>query len=311
MSSMTRSRHSFVRAAGRAVSLVSVLSLSALTLVGCSGGNSSTSPASPPGTATSAKTPSGQDAATKDTEARSDPTPQTQVQSQVIETPPGVLSTTAGTSGNGLLNDYTPAAAEESTVLQATVPTVHIYDSPTVDGSSTTLSNPLPSGAPLTFLVDGQTSTRYKVLLPVKPNGSVGWLDPREVGIKKAHKYKIVVEISAHKITVTNGDSVVLSEKIAVGKGATPTPDGRYYIKELLKPPTADGPYGPYAYGLSGYSPVVQNFKGGDDTIGIHGTNEPALLGQDVSHGCIRMSNAGITTLAKILPLGTPVIVKA
>ena len=35
-------------------------------------------------------------------------------------------------------------------------------------------------------------------------------------------------------------------------------------------------------------------------------------LGQyGVSHGCIRMSNAGITTLSKILPLGTPVIVKA
>jgi lipoprotein-anchoring transpeptidase ErfK/SrfK len=306
MSPMTRSRHSFVRAVG----LVSVVLLAA---AGCSEGNSSTSPGtSASGSATSAKTPSGQGAATKDTDAVVDTTPQTQVESQVLDMPAGVLSTTATTkAGNGLLDDYKPAAADESTVLQATVPTVHIYDSATVDASTTTLANPLPSGAPLTFLVDGQTSTRYKVLLPIKPNGSVGWLDPAEVGIKKAHKYKIVVEIGAHRITVTNGDSVVLSEKIAVGKGATPTPDGRYYIKELLKPPSADGPYGPYAYGLSGFSPVVQNFNGGDDTIGIHGTNEPALLGQDVSHGCIRMSNAGITTLAKILPLGTPVIVKA
>ncbi len=308
---MIRSRHSFVRA----VLSVAAVSMAALTVAGCSGGDPSTSPSASPGnatassgTATSATTPSRRGAATRDTKAVLDTTPQTQVESQVLDTPPGVFDTTAS---NRLLDDYTPAPDGESTVLQATVPIVHIYDSATAGAALTTLPNPLPSGAPLTFLVDGQTPTRYKVLLPVKPNGSVGWLDPSEVGIKKAHKYKIVVEIGAHRITVTNGDSVVLSEKIAVGKGATPTPDGRYYIKELLKPPRADGPYGPYAYGLSGYSPVVQNFRGGDDTIGIHGTNEPGLLGQDVSHGCIRMSNAGITTLAKILPLGTPVIVKA
>ncbi|MDQ4133917.1 MAG: L,D-transpeptidase, partial [Actinomycetota bacterium] len=41
--------------------------------------------------------------------------------------------------------------------------------------------------------------------------------------------------------------------------------------------------------------------------VGIHGTNDPSGLGRSVSHGCIRMSNRGITALAKTLPLGTPV----
>ena len=45
--------------------------------------------------------------------------------------------------------------------------------------------------------------------------------------------------------------------------------------------------------------------------IGIHGTNQPALLGHDVSHGCIRMSNAGISKLAAILPLGVPVDIRS
>ena len=77
--------------------------------------------------------------------------------------------------------------------------------------------------------------------------------------------------------------------------------------KELLRPPDPDGPYGAYAYGLSGFSNVLSRFNGGDGVIGIHGTNDPSGLGKDVSHGCIRMSNAGITKLARILPLGVPI----
>lgn len=64
-------------------------------------------------------------------------------------------------------------------------------------------------------------------------------------------------------------------------------------------------------YGLSGFSNVLTEFNGGDGVIGIHGTNDPSSIGRDVSHGCIRMSNTGITTLAATLPLGTPVEVSA
>jgi lipoprotein-anchoring transpeptidase ErfK/SrfK len=75
-------------------------------------------------------------------------------------------------------------------------------------------------------------------------------------------------------------------------------------------PPTANGPYGPYAYGLSGFSNVLTSFGSGDGVIGIHGTNEPWLIGKDVSHGCIRMRNDDIERLAQFLPLGTPVEIR-
>jgi lipoprotein-anchoring transpeptidase ErfK/SrfK len=52
---------------------------------------------------------------------------------------------------------------------------------------------------------------------------------------------------------------------------------------------------------------VLNEFGGGDGQIGIHGTNDPSSVGKDVSHGCIRMRNSAITTLAKMLPLGVPV----
>ena len=106
------------------------------------------------------------------------------------------------------------------------------------------LANPIPSGTPLTFLTDGRTPTRYKVLLPIRPNGSTGWVDPAQVTVL-AHQYKIVVELDNHQIRITNGDRLIMKTKIGVGRATTPTPGGRYYIKEPIRPCYSDGNGGP------------------------------------------------------------------
>jgi lipoprotein-anchoring transpeptidase ErfK/SrfK len=167
-----------------------------------------------------------------------------------------------------------------------------------------------PSRTPLVFLVREVHPGWLRVLLPVRPNGSSGWIHADDVRLSH-HEYRIVVALGAHTITVYRGTSVINREPVGVGRKNTPTPGGTYYTKELLRPPDPNGAYGPYAYGLSGYSTVLTSFNGGDGVIGIHGTNDPASLGRDVSHGCIRMSNTGITKLAKILPLGVPVQITA
>jgi lipoprotein-anchoring transpeptidase ErfK/SrfK len=74
-----------------------------------------------------------------------------------------------------------------------------------------------------------------------------------------------------------------------------------------LKPPTPNTVYGTYAYGLSGFSEVLETFNGGPGQLGIHGTNDPASIGQKVSSGCVRLKNADIDKLAALLPLGVPV----
>jgi lipoprotein-anchoring transpeptidase ErfK/SrfK len=56
---------------------------------------------------------------------------------------------------------------------------------------------------------------------------------------------------------------------------------------------------------------MLKRFAGGDGRVGIHGTNQPWLIGSDVSHGCIRVKNGPIRRLAKILPLGTPVHIRS
>ena len=53
---------------------------------------------------------------------------------------------------------------------------------------------------------------------------------------------------------------------------------------------------------------MLTEFGGGDGQIAIHGTNNPGDIGQDVSHGCVRIENAAIERLST-LPLGTPVVI--
>jgi lipoprotein-anchoring transpeptidase ErfK/SrfK len=197
-----------------------------------------------------------------------------------------------------------------SIVAQASIPKVGIYDSPSASQPSRTLDSPQPSGAPLVFLVKQSQKDWLNVHLPVRPNGSTGWIHRADV-ILTQHNFRIVVELNAHRITVTQGPNIIDQEPIAVGRGDTPTPGGTYYIKELLRPPDPTTVYGPYAYGLSGFSNVLQTFNGGSGVIGIHGNNDASVLGKDVSHGCIRMSNPGIEKLVKVLPLGVPVEIKA
>jgi RNA polymerase sigma factor (sigma-70 family) len=205
-----------------------------------------------------------------------------------------------------------------STVAHARGSTVAVYDEPVGPGEGVPvlrLEHPLPSGAERVFLVTRTWEDWYEVLLPVRPNGSRGWVHSSDVSISN-HEFSIVIELGVHRITVFRGEDVLLTERIGVGTANTPTPGGLYFTKELVDivdeagRDYPGGPYGPFAYGLSGFSDVLDSFGGGDGTLGIHGTNDPSSLGRDVSHGCIRMSNAGITALAETLPLGVPVEVR-
>jgi lipoprotein-anchoring transpeptidase ErfK/SrfK len=92
-----------------------------------------------------------------------------------------------------------------------------------------------------------------------------------------------------------------------VGRAVSPTPSGTYYVVSRIRPTDTGTVYGAFAFGLSAHSNVFTRFGFGDGRIGLHGTNDPAGLGHDVSHGCIRTRNATILKLAPLLPLGTPV----
>ncbi len=192
-----------------------------------------------------------------------------------------------------------------SIVATATRPSVPVHSS--LGGPiNQTLANPIESGAPLTFLVRANEGAWLRVLLPLRPNGATGWIKASDVRLA-SHRYKITIELAAHRLLVTDGTETILDTPVGVGKTDTPTPGGLYFTKELMRPPNPNGAYGHFAYGLSGFSNVITSFEGGDGVIGIHGTNDPSSIGKDTTHGCLRISNQDIDFLAKRLPLGVPV----
>lgn len=225
------------------------------------------------------------------------------------EQPAGGTTATAAPTG-GSPEPTTPAPSESEPVfpaygVTATSAKVDVYSGPDGDVVQT-LSSPQPSGAPLTFLLDGRDGDWLKVLLPVRPNGSTGWIRASD-GDVLGLPYRIDVSRGEHVVRLYRFGELVDTYPAGIGTENTPTPGGVFYLKELLAPTNEDGAYGPYAYGLSGFSTTLDSFAGGDAVIGLHGTNNPSSVGRDVSSGCIRLRNADITALADLLPLGTPV----
>lgn len=147
------------------------------------------------------------------------------------------------------------------------------------------------------------------VNVPVRPNGTTGWIKKADVHTFQ-HRYAIRISRAARKMVVCNAGRVIQTETVAIGQSIYPTPIGVFFTADLVKPKAGpNGAYGPFAYGLSGFSesPELEDWNGGDGRVAIHGTNAPRLLGQAVSHGCIRVSNKGITKMKNTLPLGVPV----
>lgn len=225
-------------------------------------------------------------------------------------------SSTGESSGESATGDTDPSGADRSTytiVAQATVGEVVARTAPGIDAEPiATLANPTQSGAPLVFrAVDGGAASPdwVEVHLPIQPNGSTGWVPRSELALSN-NPYRVEISRADYVLRVFELESLIVEAPIAVGNGATPTPVGDFYLLELLAPSDPTGAYGPFAFGLSGFSEVLTSFGGADEAIiGIHGTNDPSSLGTDVSHGCVRLENSVIEQLASTLPLGTPVAI--
>jgi lipoprotein-anchoring transpeptidase ErfK/SrfK len=204
-----------------------------------------------------------------------------------------------------------PVSTDPTTSIVAHVkgPSVDVFSTRGAAAPAAHLANPNENGAPLVFLAISYQQDWLEVLLPQRPNGSRGWVREQDVELT-AHSYRVRVELGQHRITVWKGTKPILQEPIGVGSNRRPTPTGVYYLTELLRPPNPKGLYGPYAFGISGYSDALTSFRGGDGGVGIHGTNDPSSIGGDSTHGCIRLRNDAITRLANILPLGTPVFIR-
>jgi lipoprotein-anchoring transpeptidase ErfK/SrfK len=204
-----------------------------------------------------------------------------------------------------------PKPVEMRQVAWATVPKVDVFADPAAPAPTTTLKNPTVEKQPLAFLAVGENADWLQVRLPIRPNGSTGWVRRSDVQLGDVQQYRVVVEVAARRLTLYKGDEVVMQELVGVGKPKTPTPIGRFYVDAMVKLNNPNTVWGPYQMSVSGFSPTLDRFMGGVGQIAMHGTNAPGLIPGEISNGCVRMKNAAITKLASLTGIGTPVDIVA
>jgi lipoprotein-anchoring transpeptidase ErfK/SrfK len=220
---------------------------------------------------------------------------------------PAVASTSTTTSSTTTTVAPEEPVGHESLVARAEQP-LEVFAAPGDAVASMTLPATTGFGSRRALLVVTEQAEWLEVMLPVRPNGSTGWIRRADVELRTIDT-EVLVDLTARTLTVRAAGEVVLETPVAIGSADSPTPRGHFFVTDKIDTTAPDGPYGPFAFGLSGYSDVLTEFAGGEGQIGIHGTNDPSSIGNDVSHGCIRVPNEVAVSLEALLPLGTPVTI--
>jgi hypothetical protein len=147
-----------------------------------------------------------------------------------------------------------------------------------------------------------------QVVLPTSAAERTGWVARDDVTLTR-HSFRIEVARGQHTLTVFSGDDVMLTAPVALGPDAPPA-GARLFVTDLVRPAAGSvGPYGTYAYDLSGPAPDPAAFVSGTGVVAVHGTTDPATLGGDSMVGAIAVDPAVVTSMVETigLPLGTAV----
>ena len=158
----------------------------------------------------------------------------------------------------------------------------------------------------LSRLVARNGSTWLKLALPMRPNGSSGWVRRGAVGRLHRIRAWLVIDRTRLRARFFDDNRAIWTAPIGIGKPSTPTPEGLFWVREKFE--LNDQPfYGPYAFGTSAYSNLSAWPGGG--VVGLHGTSMPQLIPGRPSHGCVRLRNRDVLWLAYHMPVGTPISV--
>lgn len=151
--------------------------------------------------------------------------------------------------------------------------------------------------------LDAAGNPWLRIRIPMRPNGRTGWVPADMLSQLYVVRTKLLIDRTRKRATLYKDGRKVWQAPVGIGKAGTPTPRGNFYVRELLK---GDGRvYGTWAFGISAYSSISDWPKGG--VVGIHGTNQPQLIPGRPSAGCVRVRNAKINQLKRLMPIGTPV----
>lgn len=164
----------------------------------------------------------------------------------------------------------------------------------------------------VTYALNNPASTKEQLLeiqlpeLPSVKNSSLYLYAPEEV-----NQLKLILSLSKRQVGLYDREQLVVSFPVAVGKKGWETPTGNFEIIQMIKDPSWQNPWTGKVIPPSPDNPIGERWIGfwtdGKNFIGFHGTPGEHLIGQAVSHGCVRMRNKDIKQLFELVSLGIPV----
>ncbi len=240
-------------------------------------------------------------------------TPPATPSASAASSPAAVSSSPAAGSVLAETSDPGPVLPRGTFVARSRTPWLTIWRGPSTDaGKRMAFPTRNPVGQTLEFLIaktarDRNGNPWLRILLPIRPNGAAGWVRMGAVTVDRTHQ-RIVVDLSDRTLRYTRNGNLEREFSVGIGRPETPTAVGMFYVWAQVPQASPSGPYGVFALGISGFSPVLKDWPGGG-RMAVHGTANPGDRGQMVSYGCVRVYNDDMVDLRRI-PLGTPVVIK-
>ena len=128
------------------------------------------------------------------------------------------------------------------------------------------------------------------------------------------HQTELVVDLSDRQLSLYQDGMLQSRFEIAIGKAGWETPSGTFSVINMRKDPVWQNPITREVVTDPAENPLGSRWIGfwtdGTHQIGFHGTNQTELIGQAVSHGCVRLRDSDVQALFEQVAVGTPVIVQ-
>lgn len=149
---------------------------------------------------------------------------------------------------------------------------------------------------------------------PIKLDNSQPNNLPTKPSIDNTQVLNLVIKLSDRRVYLYRGNELKTSYPVAIGKAGWETPVGSYKVIEMQRDPIWEHPWTGKLVPPGAKNPLGARWIGfwtdGKNFIGFHGTPQEKLVGQAVSHGCVRMRNQDVLALYAQVDIGTPVTVK-
>lgn len=125
---------------------------------------------------------------------------------------------------------------------------------------------------------------------------------------------RLVLRLSDRRVDYYQGETLMVSYPVAVGRAGWETPTGKFQVQQLVVNPVWQHPFTGAIVPPGPENPLGARWIGfwsdGENFIGFHGTPDERLIGQAVSHGCVRMRDRDIIALFDLVSVGTAVMVE-